>query len=72
MGTILLMTTKRRWTDNKTFQARRWRKIVHVLDNENHSCSTRPIQMISGTMGWHRTNRKYMGYNEETFEENNL
>ena len=66
------MTARRWWTDNKTFQARQWRKIVHILDNINHSWSTIPIQMISGTMGSHTTNRKYIGYNEETFEENNL
>jgi hypothetical protein len=43
MGTIRLMTSRRRWTNNKSFQARQWRKIAHVLDKENQSCSTRPI-----------------------------
>ena len=72
METIRLMTTRRRWTDNKSFQVIQWRKIVHVLDKENHSCSTRPIQLISSTMGKRRTRRKYMRYSEETFEDNNL
>jgi hypothetical protein len=32
MGTIRLMTARRRWTNNKPFQARQWRKIMHILD----------------------------------------
>ena len=32
MGTIQLMTTRRRWTNNRPFQARQWRKIAHILD----------------------------------------
>ena len=72
METIWLMTSRRRWADNKPFRARKWRKIVHILDIENHPWSTRPIQLISGTMGWHSTNRNDIGYNEKTFEENNL
>ena len=51
LGTIRLMTARRRWTDNKHFQARQWRKIVQISDKEKHSCSARPIQLISGTMG---------------------
>ena len=31
-GTIRLMTARRRWTDNKPFQARQWRKIVHIFN----------------------------------------
>ena len=72
LGTIWLMTARRRWTDNKPFQARQWRKIVHISDKENHSCSTRPIQLISSTMARRITSRKYMGYNEETSKDNNL
>ena len=34
MGTIQLMTTRRRWTDNRPFQARQWRKIAHILDKK--------------------------------------
>ena len=73
LGTIQLMITRRRWTDNKPFQARQWRKIVHISDRENHSCSTRPIQLISGTMGRCSTSRKSLGYSEEKkIEDNNL
>ena len=35
MGTIWLMTTRRRWIENKPFKERQWRKIVHGLDKEN-------------------------------------
>jgi hypothetical protein len=65
LGTIQLMTTRRRWTDNKPFQARQWRKIVHISNRKNHSCSARPIQLIFGTMGRHSTNRKSLGHSEE-------
>ena len=34
LGTIRLMTTRRRWTNNKPFQARQWRKIAHILDKK--------------------------------------
>ena len=72
MGTIRLMTARRRWTDNKPFQAQQWRKIVHISDKENHSCSTRPIQLISGIMGRRNTSKKSLGYNEKKFEDNHL
>ena len=65
LGTIWLMTARRRWTDNKPFQAQQWRKIVHIYDRENHSCYARPIQLISGTMGRCSTSKKSLGYNEE-------
>ena len=70
LGTIWLMTARRRWTGNKPFHARQWRKIVHISDKENHSCSAEPIQLISGTMGRRSTSRKSMGYSEEKFEDN--
>lgn len=73
LGTIRLMTARRRWTDNKPFQAWQCRKIVHISDKENHSFSTRPIQLIYGTMGRCSTNRKSLGYNEKKkIEDNNL
>ena len=34
LGTIRLMTTRRRWTDNRPFQAKQWRNIAHILDKE--------------------------------------
>ena len=68
MGKFQLMTPRRRWIDNMPFQAKKWRKIAHILD----SYSARPIQQMSGTMGRCSTNRKYMGNNEETFEDNNM
>ena len=34
MGRIRLMTTRRRWTDNRPFQERKWRKIAHILDKK--------------------------------------
>ena len=72
LGTIRLMTTRGRWTDNKPFQARQWRKIVQISDKEKHSCSARPIQLIPGTMGRHSTNKMSLGYSEEKFEDNHL
>ena len=62
------MTTRRRWTDNRPFQAKQWRKIAHILD----SYSARSIQQISGTMGRRSTNKKSLGYSEEKFEVNHL
>ena len=72
LGTIWLMTARRRWTDNKPFQARQWRKIVQISDKEKHSCSARPIQLIPGTMGRRSTSKKSLGYSEEKFEDNHL
>ena len=72
LGTIWLMTTRIRWTDNKPFQAKQWRKIAHVLHKENNSWFARPIQLIPSTMGRCSTSKKYLDYNEETSEDNNL
>ena len=73
LGTIRLMTARRRWTDNKPFQAGQWRKIMQISNKEKNSCSTRPIQLIFGTMGRRSTSRKSLGYSEEKKNEyNNL
>ena len=34
MRTIRLMTTRRWWSDNRPFRARKWRKIAHILDKK--------------------------------------
>ena len=34
MGTIRKMTTRRRWIGNMSFRARKWIKIVHILDKK--------------------------------------
>ena len=45
---------------------------MHISNKENYSCSTRPIQLISGTMGRRSTSKKSLGFSEEKFEDNNL
>ena len=73
LGTIQFMTARRRWIDNKPFQARQWRKIVHISNRENHSCSARPIQLISGTMeGVTPAESPWVTARKKQIEDNNL
>ena len=53
LGTIWLMTTRRRWTDNKPFQARQWRKIVHIF--ERICCKKRKAPSSHEKSGDHTT-----------------